>query len=84
MARRFDLPQTLALFPLSDVVLMPRARLPFQIFEPRYLQMIEDSLRSPHRLIGLIQPSRAGWTTWRRSVPPGGSLGFRKATTGAI
>lgn len=56
MARRFDLPRTLALFPLPGVVLMPRARLPFQIFEPRYLQMVEDALRTNHRLIGLIQP----------------------------
>lgn len=56
MIRRFDLPGRLALFPLPEAVLMPRSRLPLQIFEPRYLQMIEDALRTDHRLIGMIQP----------------------------
>ena len=35
---------------------MPRARLPLQIFEPRYLAMLEDTLKTSHRLIGMIQP----------------------------
>lgn len=60
IARRFDLPQTLALFPLPGAVLMPRGRLPLQIYEPRYLQMIEDVLRTPQRLIGMIQPQDSG------------------------
>lgn len=60
MQRRFDLPDTLPLFPLPGAVLMPRGRLPLQIYEPRYLQMIEDVLRTPHRLIGMIQPQENG------------------------
>ena len=82
MARRFDLPQTLALFPLSDVVLMPRARLPFQIFEPRYLQMIEDSLRSPHRLIGLIQPQQGGLDDLAQIGSAGRIVGFSESDDG--
>ncbi|AXC49049.1 ATP-dependent protease [Paracoccus suum] len=60
MARLADLPATLPLFPLPGAVLMPRARLPLQIFEPRYLQMLEDTLKSGNRLIGMIQPIGEG------------------------
>lgn len=56
----FELPERLPLFPLPNAVLMPRLRLPLQIFEPRYLQMIEDALKTPHRLIGMIQPLSSG------------------------
>ncbi len=55
-----DLPETLPLFPLSGAVLLPRARLPLHIFEPRYLAMIEDCLKSERRLIGMIQPRGDG------------------------
>lgn len=50
-----DLPDTLPLFPLSRVILLPRAQLPLNIFEPRYLAMTRAALSS-HRLIGMIQP----------------------------
>ncbi|KPD12115.1 LON peptidase substrate-binding domain-containing protein [Phaeobacter sp. 11ANDIMAR09] len=50
------LPDTLAVFPLPRAILLPRARLPLHIFEPRYLQMFEDVLKTPERLIGMIQP----------------------------
>ena len=55
-----DLPDTLPLFPLSGAVLLPRARLPLHIFEPRYLAMLEDCLKSERRLIGMIQPRSDG------------------------
>ena len=51
-----DMPETIPLFPLSGAVLLPRARLPLHIFEPRYLAMVEDCLKSDRRLIGMIQP----------------------------
>jgi Lon protease-like protein len=52
----FDhLPRTLPIFPLEGVVVMPEAELPLNIFEPRYLHMVEDALAS-HRLIGMVQP----------------------------
>ncbi|MGD2118235.1 MAG: LON peptidase substrate-binding domain-containing protein [Chromatiales bacterium] len=53
----FDaLPKTLPLFPLPGVTLLPDARLPLNVFEPRYLSMFDDALGS-HRLIGIIQPN---------------------------
>lgn len=51
-----DLPDALPVFPLPEALLLPRARLPLNIFEPRYLAMLEDVLKTPHRLIGMIQP----------------------------
>lgn len=52
-----DLPDTIPIFPLPRALLLPRARLPLHLFEPRYLQMCEDALKSPGRLIGMIQPN---------------------------
>jgi Lon protease-like protein len=54
--RQFDLPDTIPVFPLPGVLLLPRARLPLHIFEPRYLAMLDDTMKTPHRLIGMIQP----------------------------
>jgi len=51
-----DLPDTIPVFPLAGALLLPRGQLPLNIFEPRYLAMIDDSLRDGHRLIGMIQP----------------------------
>lgn len=50
-----DLPETLPIFPLEGALLLPRGRLPLNIFEPRYLAMTEDALAGP-RMIGMIQP----------------------------
>jgi hypothetical protein len=58
-----DLPQTIPVFPLSGVLLLPRGRLPLNIFEPRYLAMTDDAMKTDDRLIGMIQPTepeRAG------------------------
>ncbi|MCA0041919.1 LON peptidase substrate-binding domain-containing protein [Celeribacter litoreus] len=51
-----DLPETIPIFPLSGALLLPRAKLPLHIFEPRYLQMLEDCMKTPGRLIGMVQP----------------------------
>lgn len=51
-----DLPETIPVFPLPGAIVLPRARLPLSIFEPRYLAMLDDTLKSDHRLIGMIQP----------------------------
>ncbi|HEV2673279.1 MAG TPA: LON peptidase substrate-binding domain-containing protein [Aliidongia sp.] len=51
-----DLPDSLPIFPLPGVLLLPRGRLPLNVFEPRYLAMTEDAIASD-RLIGIIQPS---------------------------
>jgi len=51
-----DLPRVVPVFPLAGALLLPRGQLPLNIFEPRYLAMIDDALRDGHRLIGMIQP----------------------------
>ena len=51
-----DLPETIPVFPLPGALLLPRARLPLHIFEPRYLAMLDDALKTEHRLIGMVQP----------------------------
>ncbi len=52
-----NLPDYIPIFPLHGVLLLPRGQLPLNIFEKRYLEMVEDSMRS-HRMIGMIQPER--------------------------
>ena len=44
------------MFPLPGALLLPRGQMPLNIFEPRYLAMVDDALRDGHRLIGMIQP----------------------------
>jgi Lon protease-like protein len=60
--RPIDLPEVISVFPLPGALLLPRGQMPLNIFEPRYLAMIDDALRDGHRLIGMIQPdpSHAG------------------------
>ena len=53
-----ELPATLPVFPLPGVLLLPRGKLPLNIFEPRYLNMTRDALATD-RLIGMIQPKPA-------------------------
>ena len=50
-----DLPKNLAVFPLSNFIIFPRTSVPLNIFEPRYIDMINDSMKS-NKLIGMIQP----------------------------
>ncbi len=54
-----DLPGTVAVFPLSAALLLPGGRLPLNVFEPRYLEMVDHAL-SGNRLIGMIQPRLDG------------------------
>jgi Lon protease-like protein len=51
-----DLPETIPVFPLPGALLLPRSRLPLNLFEPRYLQMLEDVMKTRTRLIGMVQP----------------------------
>ena len=57
MSEKIDLPTSIPIYPLTKAVLLPRTRLPLHIFEPRYLAMVEDSMKTPHRLIGMLQPT---------------------------
>lgn len=54
-----DLPEIIPVFPLPGALLLPRGQMPLNIFEPRYLEMVDDALASRHRLIGMIQPDNA-------------------------
>src|SRR6202000_1888100 len=54
-----ELPELIAVFPLAGALLLPRGQMPLNIFEPRYLAMIDDAFRDGHRLIGMIQPDQA-------------------------
>ncbi|TSE11608.1 ATP-dependent protease [Mesorhizobium intechi] len=54
-----DLPSTIPLFPLEGALLLPGGRMPLNIFEPRYLQMVDEAVAGP-RLIGVIQPRLDG------------------------
>ena len=56
MLRASELPDLVPIFPLPGALLLPRARLPLHIFEPRYLAMVDDVLKTRDRLIGMIQP----------------------------
>ncbi len=75
--RRSELPADFAVFPLAGALLLPRGRLPLNIFEPRYLAMTEDSLCAG-RLFGMIQPDE---------TRPGGNSGpalFRVGCLGRL
>jgi Lon protease-like protein len=63
MSKTAELPDVIPLFPLPGALLLPRTRLPLHIFEPRYLAMVEECLKTPSRLIGMVQP---------RLLPTGG------------
>ena len=54
-----DLPQKISVFPLSNFILFPKTTVPLNIFEPRYIDMINDSMKSD-KLIGMIQPKISG------------------------
>jgi len=51
-----ELPEIIPVFPLPGALLLPRGQMPLNIFEPRYLAMVDDCFRDGHRLIGMIQP----------------------------
>ena len=53
--KKHDLPKTIPIFPLSNFIIFPHTTVPLNIFEPRYIEMINDSMKT-NRLIGLVQP----------------------------
>ncbi len=69
-----DLPRTVPVFPLTGCILLPRSSLPLNIFEPRYLTMINDAM-SEARVIGIIQPQASGGAT---ESPSGKSYSLRQ------
>lgn len=75
MIKPTDLPRTIPIFPLPGALLLPRARLPLHIFEPRYLAMLDDALKTRTRLIGMVQ---------LREVPGGGDRLHRIGCAGRV
>jgi uncharacterized protein len=69
-----DLPATLPIFPLGGALLFPRAQMPLNIFEPRYLNMVDDAMRA-ERLIGMVQPRPLSGSADKPAVQPVGCVG---------
>ena len=57
--KKEELPKTIPVFPLSNFIIFPKTIVPLNIFEPRYIQMIDDCMKS-NRIIGIIQPKKTG------------------------
>ena len=57
--QEINLPNTIPIFPLKGVVMFPDTYLPLNIFEPRYLKMIDHAISNENRLIGMIQPKNS-------------------------
>ena len=53
--QKIDLPKKISIFPLSNFIIFPKTTVPLSIFEPRYLEMINDSMKT-NKLVGMIQP----------------------------
>ena len=56
--KKEDLPNQIPIFPLSNFIIFPKATVPLNIFEPRYIDMINDSMKS-NKIIGMIQPKNS-------------------------
>lgn len=69
------LPERVPVFPLRGAILLPRASLPLQVFEPRYLAMLDEVIAT-HRLLGIIQPDGSG-----EESPAGRGTALRKVGT---
>lgn len=80
-----DLPQTLGIFPLTGVLLLPRGQLPLNVFEPRYLSLVDETM-SGTRLIGMIQPAEHEDKTLKPALNSVGCVGrvtsYREAEDG--
>ncbi|MGL4396169.1 MAG: LON peptidase substrate-binding domain-containing protein [Hyphomicrobium sp.] len=75
-SRPSDLPPRIPVFPLLGAILLPRATLPLNVFEPRYLEMIDDVM-SGARVLGILQPT-GGETDGISDSPLGKSFGLRR------
>ena len=73
-----DLPASIPIFPLQGCIMLPRSSLPLNVFEPRYLSMVDDIIAGD-RIVGIVQP--LGSVRNRRS-PRGIRLGRRVAWGG--
>ena len=74
MILRFDMPDVIPVFPLPGALLLPRAKLPLHVFEPRYLSMIEDCMKTSSRFIGMVQTYQSRDETKLHSIGCAGRL----------
>ena len=58
--KKEDLPINIPVFPLSNFIIFPKTTVPLNIFEPRYIDMINDSMKS-NKIIGMIQPQSSSY-----------------------
>tara|TARA_Y100000992_G_C21124049_1_gene423301 strand:+ start:95 stop:751 length:657 start_codon:yes stop_codon:yes gene_type:complete len=70
-----DLSAKIPIFPLTGAVLFPGTQLPLNIFEPRYVKMIDDALASPGRLLGMIQPDKSSQANGNNALKKVGCVG---------
>jgi len=56
-----QLPKTISIFPLSNFIFFPQTTVPLNIFEPRYIQMVDDAMKA-NRIIGMVQPKKTNQT----------------------
>ena len=59
MKKNFEFPSKIPIFPLSNFIIFPNTNVPLNIFEPRYIEMVDDCMKG-NRLIGIIQPKKTG------------------------
>ena len=57
MKKKNELPNKIAVFPLSNFIIFPETTVPLNIFEPRYIEMIDDTMNDS-KMIGIIQPKK--------------------------
>ena len=69
-----NLPKTIPVFPLSNFIIFPKTTVPLNIFEPRYIDLISDSMKS-NKLIGMIQPKQTNSNTADPALHNIGCLG---------
>ena len=74
MTLRYDMPDVIPVFPLPGALLLPRAKLPLHVFEPRYLSMIEDCMKTSSRFIGMVQTYQSGGEAKLHSIGCAGRL----------
>ena len=83
--KKEDLPINIPIFPLSNFIIFPKTTVPLNIFEPRYIDMINDSMKS-EKLIGMIQPKNSNNETTPPELYSVGCLGkitsFRETEDG--
>jgi Lon protease-like protein len=81
-----DLADVIPVFPLAGALLLPRGQMPLNIFEARYIAMVDDALSGGHRLIGMIQPdnAHAGTHAGTQSAPADEPHLYRVGCVGRI